>query len=97
MDIFENFNQSGFKLNLESEFKSAEMIKSSGFKTMKGQNLFTISQVMENENESSYQSSTNQQKNDFDAFMTQSNQPSPSPVNKASGEDDFFDFGDMVK
>lgn len=54
--------------------------------------MFTFSQIMENEHESSYQSSTYQQNDDFDTFMIQGNIPAPSPVNRRDGDGDFFDF-----
>lgn len=94
MDIFENFNnQSGSKFSEDGQYKSSEMIKSSeNIKTLKGQNVFTFSQIMEHEHESSYQSSTYQQNDDFDTFMIQGNLPTPSPVNRREGNNDFFDF-----
>lgn len=51
MDIFENFNnQSGSKFSEDGDYRSNEMIKSKdNIKTLKGQNVFTFSQIMENE------------------------------------------------
>lgn len=94
MDIFENFNnQSGSKFSEDGDYRSNEMIKSKdNIKTLKGQNVFTFSQIMENEHESSYQSSTYQQNDDFDNFMVQGNIPAPSPVNRRQDNNDFFDF-----
>jgi len=60
---------------------------------MKGHSLFTFEDIMENEHESSQQSSTYQHKDDFESFMEKGNYPQPSPVNKRHENDDFFGFG----
>jgi hypothetical protein len=49
---------------------------------------------MEQEHESSQHSSTYQKQNDddFGDYLSKGHDPAPSPVNKRSEENDFFDF-----
>ncbi len=56
--------------------------------------MFGFDDIMEQEHESSQHSSTYQKQNDddFGDYLSKGHDPAPSPVNKRSEENDFFDF-----
>ena len=70
------------------------MIKSARrIETVEGHNLFGFADIMENENESSHQSSYHRENDDFADFLSKANELTPSPVNRRpQKENGFFDF-----